>query len=87
MCLDYVTSGGDLGKILHNLNFMKKANVWGLPLKIEKSKIICEDATVRGTILFALPDAQVILPEELTLLRHALGGIPSVDASLKEKTL
>ena len=57
-----------------------------MSLNNEKSEIICKDATVRGTILCALPGSQVILPAEVTLLGSPLGGIASIDASLKEKT-
>ena len=55
MYLDDVTIGGDIENILHDLNVIKKAKVLGLSLNNEKSEIICKDATVRGTILCALP--------------------------------
>ena len=86
MYLDDVTIGGHLENISHDLNVIKKAKVLGLSLNNEKSEIICEDATVRGAILCPLPGAQVILPEEATLLGSPLSEIASIDASLKEKT-
>ena len=81
-----MTIGGDLENILYDLKVIKKAKVLDLSLNNEKSEIICEDATVRDTIHCALPGAQVILSEEATLLGSTLGGIASIDASLKEKT-
>ena len=84
--LDDVTIGGDLDNILHNLRVMKKAKVLDLSLNNEKSEIIHEDATVRGTIVRSLPGAQVILTEKATLLGSPFVGITSIDASLKEKT-
>ena len=86
MYLDDMTIGGDLENIFERFECYQESHGRGAALNNEESKIICEDATVRGTILCALPGAQVILPEEAPLLGSPIGGIASIDASLKEKT-
>ena len=60
MYLDDVTIGGSPEDISNDLNVIKKDEVLGLTLSNKKSKVICEDALVKGTILCAIPGAQVM---------------------------
>ena len=47
-------------------------------------KIISVDATVKGTILFSIPGAQIV-PPEATLLGSPLGNVTSIDDALLDK--
>ena len=83
--LDNVTIGGNPEDISDDLNVNKEAEVLGLALSKNKSEIICKDTLVESTILWAIPGAQVIPPEKVTLLCSLLSDVASVDTMMKEK--
>ena len=85
MYLDDVSLGGPLDDILHDINVIKATEKLGLFLNNSKSEIICVDATVRGTIITALPGALVVDPAEAYLLGSPIGELHSIDTSLQEK--
>ena len=85
MYLDDVTVGGAMEDILHDLTIIKNLEKMGLTLNNSKSEIICEDATIRQTIITSLPGAQVVNPDSASLLGSPLGDVSSIDNSLSEK--
>ena len=86
MYLDDVSLGCPLDDILHDINVIKATEKLGLFLNNSKSEIICVDATVRGTIITALPGALVVDPAEAYLLGSPIGELHSIDTSLQEKS-
>ena len=53
---------------------------------VTKSKIICEDVTIKDAILCSLPSGQVIHPEKGVLRGSPLGDVATTDAFLGKKT-
>ena len=84
--LDDITLGGSTNEILHDLEVIKSFEEVGLSLNNQKSEIICSDPVTRGTIITALPGAQVVDPSGATLLGSPIGNTSCISISLKEKT-
>ena len=85
MYLDHASVGGSAEDMLHDLDVIKGAKELGLFFNNNKSEIICNDASVRGTIITALPGAMVVDPERTCLLGSPLGDVGSIDTYLDEK--
>ena len=63
----------------------KEADSLGLTLNYFKCEIICQDDTVLGNLIMALPYAKIVSPEKACLLGSPLGCVASIDTSLEEK--
>ena len=72
--------------ILYNRLVIKEAEEIGLIMNNAKSKIICNDATIRGILICSFPGAQVVQSREASLLGSPLCYVVSIDSSLVEKT-
>ena len=57
----------------------------GLHLNPHKSKIICHDDASRRLVLNAFPGAQVIDPDNATLLLSPIGNVACISSILEEK--
>ena len=62
-----------------------EADSLGLILNTSKCEIICQDDTVQGNLIMALPGAKIVSPERTCLLGSHLGCVAFIDASLEEK--
>ena len=85
MYLDDITLGGSPEAVQHDLEIIESMEDIGLSLNNQKSEIICNDPTTRGTILVSLPGARVVDPLEACLLGSPLGNEDSVSVALKVK--
>ena len=84
--LDDGTLGGKVEDVVRDLDLIvHKGAELGLLLNPQKSEIICCDDTFRGIILNALPGAQVIDPDNATLLGSPIGDVACISAILEEK--
>ena len=70
---DDVAIGGSCEDILHDIEVMEDAKVLGLVLNASKSEIISRNMSSCGTLLCALPGAQLVDPSRATLLGSHLG--------------
>ena len=88
-CLFYLddgTLGGDAEQALQDLRLVEQgAGELGLSLNHAKSEVISKDPAATGTLLAAAPNLQVTDPDSATLLGSPLGGIDSINESIRDK--
>ena len=83
--VDDVTLGGDLQDLLHNIQVIRDADALGLTLNASKCEIISTDMMTCGTLLVALPGAQLIPLSQAQLLGSPIGDDSCISAVLSGK--
>ena len=84
--LDDGTLGGKVEDVVQDLDhIVHNGGELGLHFNSQKSEIICHDDASRGLLFNALPGAQVIDPDNATLLRSPKGDVACISAILEEK--
>ena len=79
--------GGDVETLLSDLEVVEREGARiRLQLNVQKSKIICADSDITGSIQSSLPGALVVEPSSATLLGSPIGDVSSISATLTIKT-
>ena len=88
-CLFYLddgTLGEDADQALQDLRLVEQgAGELNLALNHTKSEVISKDPAATGTLLAAAPNLQVTDPDSAILLGSPLGGIDSINESIRDK--
>ncbi len=83
--LDDATLGESCEDLIHDIQVMKDVADIGLSLNAAKCEIVCDDMTSCGTLLVALPGAQLIKESQAQLRGSPLGDAECIFVALAEK--
>ena len=84
--LDDGTIGGSLEDVHHDLLLVEeKAALLGLQLNRAKSKLVCDDANTRESMLSVVSELRTVCCSEATLLGTPIGSVELIDSTITSK--